>query len=299
MNRHRFSFKLMKIAFLALAFSLVASAQATRTWVSGVGDDANPCSRTAPCKTFAGAISKTAPSGEINCLDPGGFGAITITKAITLNCLGTLGSILGSGTNAIVVSAGASDVVNLRNLDINGGGTGINGIRFLSGHVLHIENVAVHGFTTTCIDANTAASSVLSVQNVTLTECGGAGLSMANSSGSLVVEVANTRISLNGAGVKGFAGALAHIRNSFFSFNTTGVNQVAAGSVISVTSSQFDGNGVGVQSLAGASSHLFGNVFGTNSTAVNLNGGTIFSDGQNGMVGNGANGALTGATTKI
>src|SRR4030088_162144 len=86
-----------------------AAAQATRTWISGVGDDVNPCSRTAPCKTFAGAISKTAPGGEIDCLDPGGFGALTITKAITLDCTGTHGSVLVSGTNGIVVSAGAND----------------------------------------------------------------------------------------------------------------------------------------------------------------------------------------------
>ena len=72
---------------IALVFTFVASsahAQATRTWVSGVGDDANPCSRTAPCKTFAGAISKTAAHGEISVLDPGPYGAVTITKSITL-----------------------------------------------------------------------------------------------------------------------------------------------------------------------------------------------------------------------
>ncbi|MCU0340213.1 MAG: hypothetical protein MUE30_10020, partial [Spirosomaceae bacterium] len=74
-------------------------------WVSGVGDDANPCSRTAPCKTFAGAISKTAAGGEISVLDPGGFGAVTITKSITLNGDGTLAGILASGTNGIVINA--------------------------------------------------------------------------------------------------------------------------------------------------------------------------------------------------
>src|ERR1043165_4318800 len=82
-----------------------AQAQATRTWVSGVGDDANPCSRTAPCKTFAGAISKTAPSGEINCLDPGGFGGVTITKSITISSEGFEAGVLVSGTNAIIINA--------------------------------------------------------------------------------------------------------------------------------------------------------------------------------------------------
>src|SRR5690242_7657055 len=97
-------------AFLAACLqALPAQGQASRTWVSGVGDDANPCSRTAPCKTFAGAISKTAAGGEMNCLDPGGFGAVTITKAITLDGDGTLAGILAATVNGIIVNAGAND----------------------------------------------------------------------------------------------------------------------------------------------------------------------------------------------
>src|SRR3954465_10300169 len=99
-----------------LALTTSASAQATRTWVSGVGDDANPCSRTAPCKTFAGAISKTAAGGEINCLDPGGFGGVTITKALAIKCHYTEGGVLVAGTNAIVVNAGVNDKVTLAGL---------------------------------------------------------------------------------------------------------------------------------------------------------------------------------------
>src|SRR4051795_1752355 len=93
---------LLSLAAVAAVVSLgagAAQAQATRTWVSGVGDDANPCSRTAPCKTFPGAISKTAAGGEINCLDPGGFGAVTITKSITIRCQYTEGGIVASGGN--------------------------------------------------------------------------------------------------------------------------------------------------------------------------------------------------------
>src|ERR1700720_3410146 len=105
------------VAGLAIA---PAHAQATRTWVSGVGDDANPCSRTAPCKTWPGAISKTAAGGEIDALDPGGFGAVTITKSITLDGGGgQVASILVSGTNGINVSAAATDVIILRNLRLN------------------------------------------------------------------------------------------------------------------------------------------------------------------------------------
>ncbi|QJR14824.1 hypothetical protein [Usitatibacter palustris] len=123
-----------------------AFAQATRTWVSGVGDDVNPCSRTAPCKTFAGAISKTAAQGVINCLDPGGFGAVTITKSITIDCRGIGGGILASLTNGVVVNAATTDNVTLRGLSIEGVGTGINGVSFVGGGTLHIEDCRIFGF---------------------------------------------------------------------------------------------------------------------------------------------------------
>src|SRR5438105_15149189 len=98
MNKFRFTINALAIAIFTFAFASFTQAQATRTWVSGVGDDVNPCSRTAPCKTFAGAISKTASPGEIDALDPGGYGAVTITKSITIDGAGTLASILASGT---------------------------------------------------------------------------------------------------------------------------------------------------------------------------------------------------------
>src|SRR2546423_2744153 len=105
---HRGIAKLSPLLFVAaLALPTAAFGQATRTWVSGTGDDANPCSRTAPCKTFAGAISKTAAGGEIDALDPGGFGAGTITKGMTIDGGGgQVASLLVSGTHGIVVQAG-------------------------------------------------------------------------------------------------------------------------------------------------------------------------------------------------
>ena len=110
----------LALMLLSLVAPGLAYAQATRTWVSGVGDDANPCSRTAPCKTFAGAISKTTAGGEIDPLDPGGFGAVTITKSITIDGGEQLASVLVAGTNGIVINAGAADTVTLRNIRING-----------------------------------------------------------------------------------------------------------------------------------------------------------------------------------
>src|ERR1051325_9472792 len=136
----------------------IAQAQATRTWVSGTGDDANPCSRTAPCKTFAGAISKTAPGGEINCLDPGGFGGLTITKALTISCEGVTAGVLVSGTNAIVVNAGANDQITLRGLDIDGLGTGLDAVKFLAGKALIVENCQIYSFTLNAINAALSAA---------------------------------------------------------------------------------------------------------------------------------------------
>src|SRR5919202_5403513 len=123
MNKIRFTLKAFAFLAFTIACATAAQAQATRTWVSGVGDDVNPCSRTAPCQTFAGAISKTADNGEIDCLDPGGFGAVTITKNITIDCGGTFGSILASGTNGVNVNDSATAapgtiVVSLKNLSI-------------------------------------------------------------------------------------------------------------------------------------------------------------------------------------
>src|SRR6266496_5458345 len=135
MNKFRFTINALAIAIFTFAFASMAQAQATRTWVYGIGDDANPCSRTAPCKTFAGAISKTAVNGEIDCLDPGGFGAVTITKSITIDCHEVFASILNAGTNGINIpfdsftAVGETrKTVRLRNLNISGTDTGLIGI---------------------------------------------------------------------------------------------------------------------------------------------------------------------------
>ncbi len=137
---------LVAFAAMFILHTSPAAAQATRTWVSGVGDDANPCSRTAPCKTFAGAISKTAATGEINCLDPGGFGAVTITKAITIKCDGVTAGVLVSGTNGIIINAGPTDRVILEGLEINGLGSGLNGVRILSAREVIVRNSLIYGF---------------------------------------------------------------------------------------------------------------------------------------------------------
>jgi hypothetical protein len=133
-------------AVLLLAGLQAGHAQATRTWVSGVGDDANPCSRTAPCKTFAGAISKTAPRGEISVLDPGGYGALTITKSLSIVADGNEGSVLVSGVNGIVINAAATDDVSLRGVLLEGIGTGLVGVKILSARSVSISKCLIRNF---------------------------------------------------------------------------------------------------------------------------------------------------------
>jgi hypothetical protein len=137
---------LSALAAAIATWAAPASAQATRTWVSGVGDDVNPCSRTSPCKTFAGAISKTASGGEINCLDNGGFGSVTITKSITIMCDGVTAGVLSPMTHGITVNIAEQGRVVLSGLDVHGGGTGLNGVRVLKAKNVVIRNSTIQGF---------------------------------------------------------------------------------------------------------------------------------------------------------
>jgi hypothetical protein len=217
-----------------------ANAQATRTWVSGVGDDANPCSRTAPCKTFAGAISKTAPQGEINVLDPGGFGAVTITKAITISSESFEAGVLVSGTNGIVVAAGANDVVTLVGLDIEGIGTGLNGISVTSGLQVYVIKCRIHHFTQNGINmASSTSGAKLLVkdsfifQNGTLNSnplTGGVRIGGTANVGSLIDTVvdSNQNFAVQATG----AGNVIALTRSVVTNSTNGISLVAGGSAI-------------------------------------------------------------------
>src|SRR3974377_2055854 len=211
-------FPLILGGFLTFA-TMPASAQATRTWVSGVGDDANPCSRTAPCKTFAGAISKTLAGGEIDALDSGGFGAITITKAITIDGGGgQVASVLVAGTNGIVVAAGANDVVILRNLRINGisgsGNGGINGVRFQSGKDLNIEDLWIFGFTTNCIDIALGASAQVHIIDTVLKNCTNDGIHSTTTAGLVTMGIDHVRALVDTNGIEAADKTRASVRNS-------------------------------------------------------------------------------------
>lgn len=245
------------VASLAIAVQ-PANAQATRTWVSGVGNDANPCSRTAPCKTFAGAISKTAAGGEINAMDPGGFGAVTITKSITIDGGGgQIASALAAGTNGIIINAGANDVVTLRNIQINGvNGTpspGLNGIRFIAGSSLIVENVRIFGFSQSGIDINLNTASAVRVMVVDTIVSNSATGIFAKNAGSGRLTVSAQRVSLLRNGTVGFKGdattgsaaIFCAISDSMVAGNATGVHAAggpAGGVLIQITRSSVVNN---------------------------------------------------------
>ena len=249
---------LVSAVFLVL-LAHPANAQATRTWVSGVGDDVNPCSRTAPCKTFAGAISKTAASGEINCLDPGGFGAVTVVKSMTINCEDMVAGIQSNGVNGINVN-GAGIVVNLRGLDIEGGGSGLTGINILQAGAVYIRKSVIYGFQTgisltsagtmlvvndTVVHSNTSIGINLSGGNATLRDVivhGNSATGIGIGSGRVLID--RSTLAFNGyAGLALNGSAFVMIGNSTITENNNGV-VVAAGTLYSFKQNQIAGNNV-------------------------------------------------------
>jgi hypothetical protein len=250
------------VACLPMLSSNPAHAQATRTWVSGVGDDVNPCSRTAPCKTFAGAISKTAVNGEINCLDPAGYGAVTITKSITIDCEDTQGSILASLTTGVIINiTAATDTlkkVRLRGISINGAANGIRGINFLAGNALILDEMFIHGFTNegVLVSLPTGATAELHMKDTTVADVSGTGVQI-STAGTAIVQATLTRVQLlnnnNGLRIDGVAGSSgqirATVRDSIAASNTTaGFAAVSSGAFarIAIYNSTASNNGTGL-----------------------------------------------------
>jgi hypothetical protein len=237
--------------FIPLLASAPASAQASRTWVSGVGDDVNPCSRSAPCKTFAGAISKTALGGEINCLDPGGFGGVTIIKAMTLNCGYTLGSILVSSTPGITVNAGVNDRVSIRGIHLQGlnqtASPGTIGIRILAGQAVSIESSVISNFSQQGIlDSRTAGNTKLYVRNSVISHNTGSAITLAATNLSKT-EISDTSLINNLFGIASTTGNSVMVKRSVISGNSNTGVETDAGAQMNVDDSSITNNGTGVQ----------------------------------------------------
>ncbi len=307
MKTIKFTLNILGVFVVCLFCSTLAQAQATRTWVSGVGDDANPCSRTAPCKTFAGAISKTAAGGEINCLDPAGFGAVTITKSISIDCHETIGGILAASVNGVIINALSTDKVILRGLDINGAGGagGLDGVRFLAGGSLHVEDTTINNMQNGInVGLNQTANAEVYVTNSYIRNNSNVGIFVSNSGTGVVNMVVERTTSENNVfGMIGRNNARIDARNSVFSGNsTTGVlsEVLTAGpvSVINVVNCSVTGNGTGLSSGNSNQANqgnlrVSGTTISFNSTGVTVGNGVASTFADNILRDNAAAGAFT------
>jgi hypothetical protein len=302
-----------------------AQAQATRTWVSGVGNDANPCSRTAPCKTFAGAISKTAAGGIISVLDPGGFGAVTITKSITLDGGGFDASILASGTTGVLVN-GANITVTLRNLNINGSGfgtsPGINGVRFYQGAALHVENCVITGFKAAgsnangiLVDSPYAGTMRLYVRDSTITDSGngtdGGGIRFKQTPAYVYASVVGSEIGGHaGYGIRVGDRVFLTVEDTNIAGTTgSGINLTTTADIseVVVRNSVLSDNGLGTVSDAGiyinginSTARLAGNLITQSDRGVHrVSNGKAYSAGDNRLFGNTTNGTVNGPDTSL
>jgi hypothetical protein len=290
MSKLRLSFHALALVVFTLAFTSMAQAQATRTWVSGVGDDANPCSRTAPCKTFAGAISKTADKGEIDCIDPGGFGAVTLTKSVTIDGGGTFASILAAGTNGVNVNDGATAtpntiIVKLRNLSINGAGTGFIGVNFTSGKALFVENCIITGFKGNAtsshgisVNVNGTGSQQVFVRDTNIIDNTGSGISSTAAAFGVGVVVDHCHLDKNQNGIFAQNNTNLWVTNSLASLNVgAGVavqNTVSAN--LDTNSLQLNGGaGLSLTNIGGtvriSNNNITGNASGVQCSPTNPN----------------------------
>jgi hypothetical protein len=277
---------------LSLAGS-TAYAQATRTWVSGVGDDVNPCSRTAPCKTFAGAISKTAAGGEIDVLDSGGFGGVTITKSMTIDAHNVMGGILVSGQSGVTINAGVNDVVTLRGLSITSPaiGPGLIGVRYVAGGTVHIEDCFISGFSQGAIDFRppTGVTANLFVRRVSASNNAIGGL-IVGGAGSATATVVKSSFLNDVVGLHATDGATVSVYDSLFAGNSGDGIWAEGTAAVNVNHGLISGNGVGVQgdSTVRLSEVMVGH------NGVGLAGAKVTSFGNNRVAaGNGSDGAPT------
>jgi hypothetical protein len=259
MNKLHCGLSIPLFVVVILAAASLTQAQATRTWVSGVGDDANPCSRTAPCKTFAGAISKTATGGEINAIDGGGFGSVTITKSITIDGTGSMASILASGTTGIIVNitdaADLAKTARIRRLAINGAATGIQGIRVVAANKVIVEDIIIDGFLKDGIAVATATAAQVFIKNSTIRNNAGNGINV--SSGGSQVVIKDSDLVGNGSGLFSEKSELTVV-GCVAAYNATGI-QASAGSIIRLADVTVVNNGTGLAAAAGGAIISFKN----------------------------------------
>ena len=302
MKKLTFTVRVFVLLALTTGLASLAHGQATRTWVSGVGDDLNPCSRTAPCKTFAGAISKTAEGGEIDALDPAGYGSVTITKAMTLD--GGTGSgwasILTGATNGVTINVTTGvhindAVVTLRNISFIGASQGLtpglNGVNYLKAAQVHVENCVFENFSTSGINMALGSTGTLFVHDSVFDNTG-TGIKVTTSSGFATAQIEHSRFNGMTDGINTTSNAFVTVRDSYFSGITgasNGAIRAAAGCLANVINSTFAGNVIGVN-VAGGTARLTNNDFFNNTTAIS---GTAESANNNKFRGNTTDGSVS------
>jgi hypothetical protein len=319
------SFKVLTCAIFFAALSAVAQAQATRTWVSGVGDDVNPCSRTAPCKTYAAAIAKTATNGEISTLDPGGYGSVTITKSITIE--GTAGQGYGSiihggsptGTNGVTIafdmfSASSppetNKTVRLRNLNINGNagmtgnpGSGLRSIRILGGTMVTNTEVFVEdcvldgsqGNPGRGIEDTRSGGGKLIVTNTTVRNMAGTGIVVIPASGANRIDaiIDNVRVHNCGFGIVVSSGGRMVVTNSVVSANTNhafSAEGPSGASELLIDNCRIINNATGIRQDAGGTVRVANSTVAYNTANGTV--GTVNSFSNNRFVGNAGSSAV-------
>ncbi len=313
------SFRTISVGFAALVstgvlLSAPAAAQSTRTWVSGVGDDVNPCSRTAPCKTFAGALAVTSAGGEVNCLDSAGFGTATITKAVSIVCdTVEAGVLVSTGVTGLTVAAGPTDSVTISGIDFQGSAGPASGVSFVSGGSLRVANSHFRGFTSASYAisiAPTNTASTVALENISVSD-GVNGILVSPASN------ANVNFSLKHATVqnnstvglridttgKTGAGIYAIVDDSIFSGANAAMNiksPLGTGvTSVTVTNSTFTRSAYGV-----AVNTVYAPYFGNNTITDNTNGvallnsSTAYSFGDNRLANNVTDGAFTAVVAK-
>jgi len=308
MNRRFLVFFLLFVATVGAAS--IAQAQATRTWVSGVGDDANPCSRTAPCKTFAGAISKTAASGIISVLDPGGFGAVTITKSITIDGTGQIAGTLAVNTNGIIISNAipANWVVTLRNIDIHGANstTSANGVNVLAAATgeLNVQECRIQNFVNDGIRVANSAGTV--AVNITTTDIANnlRGVEVIPS-GAGIARVAINDSTISGNGASGIDVAVnngsATVFGSMISHNGTGVQVQATSATAFIDTSTLAYNGTGINSGLGVATPVtriaHSSIVGSTTNGI-AGTGTVVGFSSNMIVGNAGSNSVSSSAAQ-
>jgi hypothetical protein len=283
---------IIAVVGFALATLSVVPAQAQRVFVSAMGSDGNPCSFASPCRTLQQAHDTVAAGGEIDVLDPAGYGTLAISKSISIQGHGWAEvTTTNVGLAAIQINVGATDTINLRGVIVEGFGTGQDGITFASGGSLNIQDCVIRHFTNVGISFLPSSGSLsLFVSDTLVSDIPNVGIGVANNAGSPTMTVVLNRVQVEngkyGISMSVFPGATANVsivesvvanqsfrgidagssggaiiamvRNSTVSNNGTGIVAAESGVVVLVAHSSITGNGTGLAVFGGATLSSYG-----------------------------------------